>query len=469
MPADVLAGEERKFAYIARGNFGDDYFAQQEIIAKGLATQVDYVRYLSHVYAAYATGLTQTLLKEKPWFKGDRDKLIESLMRSVLSDISVVMYHFFAHLTKQADDARAITDAERESTSAEDRRTVELLGTALEALADGDLTHRITAAMPARAETLKRNFNATAEKLQRTMQSINVTTQTVRVGAGEITQASDDLSRRTEQQAASLEETATALDQITTAVRKTAENATNARNIVSAAKDDAEHSGEVVSQTVQSMDRIEASSKQISNIIGVIDEIAFQTNLLALNAGIEAARAGDAGRGFAVVATEVRALAQRSADAAKEIKQLISSSRSQVDSGVQLVGETGKALARIGGQIGKLNELIADIAASAQEQASGLGQVNSAVNQMDEMTQQNAAMVEESTAASHSLANEAEELSQLVGEFQIGVIPPVQRVKPSSRPSGPMPSLKPPASVLAARGKPALALATETSGNWSEF
>jgi methyl-accepting chemotaxis protein len=175
-----------------------------------------------------------------------------------------------------------------------------------------------------------------------------------------------------------------------------------------------------VRKTVTAMSDIETSSRQIGNIIGVIDEIAFQTNLLALNAGVEAARAGEAGRGFAVVATEVRALAQRSADAAKEIKALISASGQQVESGVKLVGETGRALDRIVAQVVKVNELVSDIAASAQEQSTGLAQVNTAVNQMDQVTQQNAAMVEQSTAASHSLAGEAEELARLVGRFRTG-------------------------------------------------
>jgi methyl-accepting chemotaxis protein len=251
------------------------------------------------------------------------------------------------------------------------------------------------------------------------MKAIAANTKGVRSGAGEITEASDDLSRRTEQQAASLEETAAALDQITEAVRRSAANAGDARDTVSAAKTGAERSGDVVRDTVTAMTGIEQSSRQIGNIISVIDEIAFQTNLLALNAGVEAARAGDAGRGFAVVATEVRALAQRSADAAREIKHLISASGREVENGVKLVGETGKALERIVAQVIKLDSLVGDIATAAQEQATGLNQVNTAVNQMDQLTQQNAAMVEESTAASHSLAGEAEELARLVGQFRI--------------------------------------------------
>jgi methyl-accepting chemotaxis protein len=209
---------------------------------------------------------------------------------------------------------------------------------------------------------------------------------------------------------------------------------------VATAKTDAENSGKVVRQAVDAMSAIEQSSKQVSQIVGVIDEIAFQTNLLALNAGVEAARAGDAGRGFAVVATEVRGLAQRSAEAAKEIKALISASSQQVNSGVGLVGETGKALERIVLQVTQITTLVTEIAASAQEQATGLAQVNTAVNQMDQVTQQNAAMVEQSTAASHSLAQEAEKLAQLVASFKTGGgAEPVVRYAPSKK-ARPMPA-----------------------------
>jgi methyl-accepting chemotaxis protein len=319
----------------------------------------------------------------------------------------------------EAEAARNAQEAARAETAAEVRRVVDEIALGLEKLAHGDLLFRLTHAFAGEYEKLRTDFNDAMDKLQETMTSIAANTHGVRAGAGEISQASDDLSRRTEQQAASLEETAAALDQITATVRRTAESANEARSVADTAQQDAERSGSVVRETVTAMTGIETSSKQIGNIIGVIDEIAFQTNLLALNAGVEAARAGEAGRGFAVVATEVRALAQRSADAAREIKTLISASSREVESGVHLVGETGQALTRISEQVARLNAIIADIASSAQEQSTGLNQVNSAVNQMDQVTQQNAAMVEESTAASHSLAKEADTLALLVSRFRI--------------------------------------------------
>jgi methyl-accepting chemotaxis protein len=321
-----------------------------------------------------------------------------------------------------ADDARRRLDAERQKATRQQKLAIAALTEGLEHLASGDLEFRLTEALAAEYEVLRADFNAAIATMQDTLQAITSVAQGVRSGAGEITQASDDLSRRTEQQAASLEETAAALDQITATVRRTAENASEARNIVSAAQTDAEQSGTVVRETVSAMSRIETSSRQIGNITGTIDEIAFQTNLLALNAGVEAARAGDAGRGFAVVATEVRALAQRSADAAKEIKALISASGAEVATGVTLVGATGQALERIGAQVARLNRLVAEIAASAQEQATGLHEVNIAVSQVDQVTQQNAAMVEEATAASHGLSAEAQELARLVGQFKLGEI-----------------------------------------------
>jgi len=321
---------------------------------------------------------------------------------------------------RAADEARQANEAERAATAAEQEKVVDGLAEGLERLAAGTLTFRLNEAFAPHYEKLRADFNRAMDTMQQTMREVAVNATAVRSGAGEITQASDDLSRRTEQQAASLEETAAALDQITATVRKTAEGAAQSREAVGAAKADAERSGVVVRDAVSAMSEIEGSAKQIGQIIGVIDEIAFQTNLLALNAGVEAARAGDAGRGFAVVASEVRALAQRSAEAAKEIKSLISASSQQVQRGVGLVGETGKVLERILTQVTSINGAVTEIAASAQEQATGLQQVNTAINQMDQVTQQNAAMVEQATAASHALASESEALARLIAKFELG-------------------------------------------------
>jgi methyl-accepting chemotaxis protein len=292
-----------------------------------------------------------------------------------------------------------------------------------------------------------------------TIQGIAGAVHQIQSGSGEISTAADDLSRRTEQQAAGLEQTAAALDEITATVSLTADGAGHAREVVTSTRASAERGGRVVGDAIAAMSEIARSSKEVNQIIGVIDEIAFQTNLLALNAGVEAARAGDAGKGFAVVASEVRALAQRSAEAAKEIKALISTSGQQVDLGVDLVTQTGSALSEILGQITEIDSAVDEIAASAREQALGLGQVNTAVNQMDQVTQQNAAMVEQSTAASHALMREAESLQGLVGRFSVEARPaaPVQR--PSARAAAP---------VLRAQGSAALR-AQPQADTWEEF
>uniref|UniRef100_UPI0025C3B504 methyl-accepting chemotaxis protein n=1 Tax=unclassified Brevundimonas TaxID=2622653 RepID=UPI0025C3B504 len=322
-------------------------------------------------------------------------------------------------MQREAEEARARREAELEQSRRNDELVVTALAEGLEAMARGDLTWRITADFPQSAVTLKTDFNAAIESLEQAVSLVNANVSVIHMGAEEISAASNDLSYRTEQQAATLEETAAALDQITVTVGRTAEGAKEAAEVVLRTRSDAERSGVVMNNAVEAMNAIEDSSRRIGAIIGVIDEIAFQTNLLALNAGVEAARAGDAGRGFAVVASEVRALAQRSADAAKEIKSLISASGQQVTQGVQLVGQTGDALRRIVERVAQIDALVNEIAASAQEQSTGLGQVNSAVNQMDQVTQQNAAMVEQSTAACHALATEAEELARSVARFVV--------------------------------------------------
>ncbi|WGU39236.1 PAS domain-containing methyl-accepting chemotaxis protein [Phenylobacterium sp. NIBR 498073] len=311
-------------------------------------------------------------------------------------------------------------DTERAAAREQQVFAVEATAKALARLAKGDLSYRIDGDFPEEYLRLQADFNVAIGRLHEVMDGVSAAAGAIQAGTGEITTAADDLSRRTERQAANLEETAAALDEITATVKKTAEGAREAQSVVNAARGDAETSGIVVADAISAMGKIEASATQISQIVGVIDEIAFQTNLLALNAGVEAARAGEAGRGFAVVASEVRALAQRSAEAAKEIKALITASTAQVSSGVDLVGKTGEALRRIVGEVAKITDLVTEIAASAQEQAVGLGQVNTAINDMDQMTQQNAAMVEQSTAASHALAQQAADLDQAMAQFDLG-------------------------------------------------
>jgi methyl-accepting chemotaxis protein len=383
-------------------------------------------------------------------------------------------------LAAEADALRGQTEQERRAAeeakaraAKEQAEVVSSIGTGLERLSAGDLTFQIRHAFAPDYEKLRADFNGAMSQLQETMKTVIGRTHGLRSGGQEITQASDDLSKRTEQQAASLEETAAALDEITATVKKTADGALEARKVVATAKDDAEKSSLIVRNAVSAMTRIEDSSRQIGQIIGVIDEIAFQTNLLALNAGVEAARAGDAGRGFAVVASEVRALAQRSAEAAKEIKALISASSDQVAQGVDLVGETGKALDRMA----QINGVVTEIAASAQEQATGLHQVNAAVNQMDQVTQQNAAMVEQATAAAHSLREETDALSELIGQFRVGDAGPTAvAVSPALRPAARKPNpvhavQQKIASVMGGgRSKPATATATAPSSDaWEEF
>jgi methyl-accepting chemotaxis protein len=303
------------------------------------------------------------------------------------------------------------------------KEVVQTMAAALARLADGDLSVRVAEAVHEDYRVLVSDFNTAVSSLETTVLNVRETVNSVSGGSNEISAASEDLSRRTERQAASLEQTAAALDEITATVRKTAQGAAQARDVVGQAQVDTEQSGQVVRDAVDAMSAIEKSAKEIGNIIGVIDEIAFQTNLLALNAGVEAARAGDAGRGFAVVASEVRALAQRSAEAAKEIKALIGASTHEVGRGVGLVGQTGDALTRIMVQIREINGVVVEIASSAAEQATGLHEVNTAVNQMDQVTQQNAAMVEQSTAAAHKLLTESNVLMDLVSRFKLSNAP----------------------------------------------
>ena len=366
--------------------------------------------------------------------------------RSELGDLSRALLVFKENaeetrrLTAEAETRRAEDDERQKREMARQQRVVSDISSGLERLAAGDLTRQIESPandpFPAEYDDLRKAYNAVVEQMAGIVSRIGAVADSVRGGSGEINAASRDLSARAETQAATLEESAAALNQLTESVRSTAQRASSAEKASQDNRAHAETGTQVVREAVNAMKGIERSSEQITRIIGVIDDIAFQTNLLALNAGVEAARAGEAGRGFAVVASEVRGLAQRASESAREIKTLIRESASQVEAGSELVNRTGESLEEILRRAAEVSGLVADIAVAASEQASGLDEINTGVNQLDQVTQQNAAVAEETTAAATSLLQKAEELTHELSGFQTGTAGQIVALTPQAKPAG---------------------------------
>jgi methyl-accepting chemotaxis protein len=330
-------------------------------------------------------------------------------------------------LETQAEEQRRAAEEERRSNAeaqakaaAEQAKAVKALADGLAKVSDGDLRVRVNEGFTESYKQIRDDFNSTIERLQETIASFVSSTREVAGTAAEISSSTTDLSRRTEEQAASLEETSAALGQISATVKKNAENAQHANALAAGTRDVAYRGSEVVAQTVSAMARIDESSRKISDIISVIDEIARQTNLLALNAAVEAARAGEAGRGFAMVASEVRSLAQRSSQAARDIKDLITSSSMQVQEGVELVNKAGASLTEIVASIKQVAEIVAEIASASAEQSTGIDQVNMALTRMDQVTQQNAALVEENAASAKALERQSQAMDERVNVFRLG-------------------------------------------------
>ncbi|HHA2791229.1 TPA: methyl-accepting chemotaxis protein [Stenotrophomonas maltophilia] len=340
----------------------------------------------------------------------------------------------------------------------------------LQAIARGDLTARMHGEFQGVFARMRDDANATVAQLTSIVGRIQQAAASINLAASEIATGNNDLSRRTEQQAANLEETAASMEELTSTVRQNAEHARQANQLAQGAAGVASQGGQVVGQVVTTMADIEASSKKIADIISVIDGIAFQTNILALNAAVEAARAGEQGRGFAVVASEVRTLAQRSAGAAKEIKELIEDSVEKVSEGATLVHQAGTTMGEIVSSVQRVTDIMAEISAASQEQSAGIEQVNQTVTQMDEATQQNAALVEEATAAARSMEEQATQLAEAVSVFRTGTSSANANSRPANRLlSRPAAAPRAPALKLASAPRPMKSAMATSAEEWQEF
>jgi methyl-accepting chemotaxis protein len=465
---------------IASGRFDAQYVAGVTAVGNAHARLGLEPRWYIGGYALILEQLVHAILRNRVktsfFGRNNCDQVateLSAVIKAAMLDMDYAISVYLDALQAERDRA----EQKRLAVEATQQAALEKLGHALDLLASGDLENRMGEDLPEGFVAMSRNFNAAAEALQNALGEVRATSTSILSGTEGIAVASDDLSRRTEQQAASLEESSAALHELSESVRLTADSAAKASTVVSETQAEAGRSEKVVSDAVRAMGEIKTSSERIAAIIGVIDEIAFQTNLLALNAGVEAARAGEAGRGFAVVAQEVRSLAQRCAASAKEIKELIAVSEGHVENGVSLVGHAGEALASMIARINEISHLMGGIATAAREQSQGLGEVNTAVSQMDQITQKNAAMVEETTAETERLRGEALELAARLERFKLdgaAGLPATSRmpqaVKSSARPGGPAAS---PARAMIAQVARSFPTAKRTVNgadqDWEEF
>lgn len=418
----AASSQQKHWDRICSGEFSEDYAAGVRRIGLVHARIGLEPRWYIGGYAMVLDHLIQAAIAKHGsggFFGGSRSKqlgeTVSALVKSTFLDMALVLDVYF----DTAREAREQAERERAALAAEQSAAVTALAEQLTSLSQGDLTCRVHQDLSGDYAKLKSDFNAAVTQLQDTVAGAAAAASSMTDAIIALKESTGDLSQRTEHQAATLEQTAAAVEQITTTVKRTADGARDTAEAVGEAQREATESGSIVTEAISAMGAIEASAARIHQIIGVIDEIAFQTNLLALNAGVEAARAGEAGRGFAVVATEVRALAQRAAEAAKEIKQLITQSSEQVANGVRLVGRTGDALGRITNRVSEIDRLVGEIAASAQEQAAALREINTAVTDLDRVTQRNAEMVQGAATANVALADDATRLTELMAAFRL--------------------------------------------------